>query len=230
MAAFVRERQADLASGVPRQHLGTFSERLLIPLIHFLLLGFLPIHAMRRSRWKAFATGCGQLFIARAEAYDACGGHSRIRTTLHDGLKLPKLFRAAGWRTDLFDATDVASCRMYHTNAGVWRGLAKNATEGLGAPAVIVPMTGLLFAGQVLPWVLLAVAPSWRTAAVATLTLLPRLIATWKFRQSWRGALLHPLGVLGLLGIQWWAVVRSWRGQPANWKGRDYRQLAEAKL
>ena len=29
-----------------------------------------------------------------------------IRTTLHDGLKLPAAFRRAGLQTDLFDATD----------------------------------------------------------------------------------------------------------------------------
>ena len=39
MAAFMQRSDAALASGVPRQELGTFSERLLIPQIHFILLG-----------------------------------------------------------------------------------------------------------------------------------------------------------------------------------------------
>src|SRR5690606_21074414 len=72
-----------LASGVPRQELGTFSERLLIPLIHFILLGFLPMPVMRRTRWPAMSAGCGQLFIARRDAYFAAGGHASIRATLH---------------------------------------------------------------------------------------------------------------------------------------------------
>lgn len=107
-------RYVALASGVPRQELGTFSERLLLPLIHFVLLGYLPMFMMRWTRRAGFSAGCGQLFIAQAEAYHASGGHSAIRATLHDGVKLPRAFRRAGFQTDLLDATDIATCRMYH--------------------------------------------------------------------------------------------------------------------
>ena len=82
-----------------------------------------------------------------------------LRDSLHDGIKLPRVFRQAGFATDLFDATDLATCRMYRTNAETWRGLGKNATEGLAAPGTIVPMTALLLGGQILPFVLLGFAP-----------------------------------------------------------------------
>ena len=216
-----------LASGVPRQELGTFSERLLIPLIHFILLGFLPMRAMRRTQSPAFSAGCGQLFIARRDAYQACGGHAQLRDSLHDGLKLPRVFRRAGFNTDLFDATDIATCRMYHTNAGTWRGLGKNATEGLAAPATILPMTALLVLGQIVPFALLFLtAPgSWAfifSAMGGGLAVLPRVVAARRFRQSWPGALLHPLGVFLLLGIQWQALLKKILGQPMQWKGRAY--------
>jgi hypothetical protein len=47
MTAFLEQSGAALASGVPEQVTHTFSERLLVPLIHFVLLGFLPIRRMR---------------------------------------------------------------------------------------------------------------------------------------------------------------------------------------
>jgi hypothetical protein len=157
MSAFLEQSGAALASGVPRQEMRTFSERLLIPLIHYVLLGFLPINRMRASRDPVFGTGCGQLLVARREAYHNSGGHSVIRATLHDGLKLARVFRAAGFATDLFDATCIAECRMYSTNAEVWRGLARNAHEGLGSPRLIGPATLLLLGGQILPICLLFV-------------------------------------------------------------------------
>ena len=43
---------------------------------------------------------------------------------------------------------------MYHNAAEVWRGLTKNATEGMAAPARILPFTFLLFCGQILPLLL----------------------------------------------------------------------------
>jgi GT2 family glycosyltransferase len=221
-------RRPALASGVPRQELGTFSERLLLPLIHFILLGFLPMHAMRRTRWPSMSAGCGQLFIARRDAYERCGGHAKLRDSLHDGIKLPRVFRKAGFRTDLFDATDLATCRMYHTNAETWRGLGKNATEGIAAPDTIVPMTALLVGGQLLPFVLLAGAPMLSTAGLSCaivagmLVFAPRLISVWRFRQPLGSALLHPLGVLALLMIQWHALGRHLLGKPSEWKGRSY--------
>ena len=176
----MERRGAALASGVPRQELGTLSERLLIPLIHFILLGFLPMRAMRRTRWPSMSAGCGQLFIARRDAYEQCGGHAMLRDSLHDGIKLPRVFRQAGLATDLFDATNLATCRMYHTNADTWRGLGKNATEGLAAPGTILPMTALLLGGQVLPFVLLAFAPSLSSSglALAAVAAVPGLPAT----------------------------------------------------
>jgi hypothetical protein len=232
MAGFMQHSNAALASGVPRQELGTFSDRLLLPMIHFILLGFLPMHAMRRTRLPAFSAGCGQLFIARRDAYEQCGGHAVLRDSLHDGIKLPRVFRRAGFRTDLFDATNIATCRMYHTNAETWRGLGKNATEGLAAPGTIVPMTALLLGGQVLPFVLLAFAPMLSTsglmlAAFATaMACVPRLIAARTFRQPLGAAFLHPLGVLALLAIQWHALVRHLAGKPSVWKGRAYSPVS----
>ena len=206
----------------------------LLPLIHFVLLGFLPMNAMRRTRWPSMSAGCGQLFIARRDAYEKCGGHAMLRDSLHDGIKLPRVFRQAGFRTDLFDATDLATCRMYHTNTETWRGLGKNATEGLAAPGTIVPMTALLLGGQVLPLVLCAFAPLLSTLGLAlavmatALAFLPRLVATALFRQSFGSALLHPLGVLALLAIQWHALARHFLGRPAEWKGRTYGPVATA--
>jgi hypothetical protein len=213
---------------VPLQEMGTFSERLLLPLIHFVLLGFLPMHLMRHTLWPSMSAGCGQLFIARREAYDAAGGHAALRDSLHDGLKLPRAFRRAGFATTLFDATDVATCRMYRTSGDTWRGLGKNATEGLAAPGAIVPMTLLLLGGQILPPLLLAFAPSAATLVATLLSFTPRLISVLKFKQPMTSALLHPAGVLGLILIQWQAFFRQRFGRPSEWKGRAYSNFAQA--
>ena len=249
LASFIEARSSDplvnrqspfvnpiaLASGVPHQSLGTFSERLLIPLIHFVLLGFLPMHLMRRTRLAAFSAGCGQLFIARRDAYVRCGGHAMLRDSLHDGLKLPRVFRRAGFATGLIDATDIATCRMYRSNRETWRGLGRNATEGLAAPGIILPMTALLLGGQVLPFGLLAFAPMLSSsglkfaAVAALLALLPRLIAARRFRQPLVSAALHPLGVGALLAIQWSALARHLAGRPSVWKGRAYAPVSPAE-
>jgi hypothetical protein len=225
MASFVQCAGVDLASGVPLQETVTTFEKLLIPLIHFVLLAFLPLDRMRRSGDPSCAAGCGQLFIARGEAYRQAGGHGAVRETRHDGLNLPRAFRRAGFKTDLFDATDVATCRMYRSAGEVWDGLRKNATEGLGSPRLIVPATLVLAMGQVAPF-LLAFATDGGARAVSIVAMcfayIPRVAAVRRFHQPVSGALLHPVSIVLLLAIQWQALARHLLGGQVEWKGRAY--------
>ncbi len=211
-----------LASGFPRQITRTWSEILLLPLIHFLLLGYLPLFQMNRSRAPALGAGCGQLFIARADAYATAGGHAAIRASLHDGLTLPRAFRHAGLPTGLFDATSFATCRMYTNAAQVWEGLTKNATEGMAKPAALPIWTIILAGGAVLPFVLLATNPGPLPAIACALALITRLILAARFRQPILSALLHPVGITALLALQWAALLRAAAGRPATWRGRAY--------
>ena len=231
MAAFMERQDAALVSGFPRQITGTWMEWMLLPLIHFVLLGFLPLARMRSATDPAFAAGCGQFMMVRREAYFAAGGHAAIRRTMHDGLLLPRLLRRAGFRTDLADMTRLAKCRMYTDAAQVWHGLAKNATEGLGAPSRIVPVSLLLILGQVMPalWIALLGVRDRRSILLIGFAVvgivcawLPRVIGVRRFMQDWRGAALHPLGVLLLLALQWSALVGKLRGRAAVWKERSY--------
>ena len=219
LAHELRASGAQLISGVPRQDVRTFSEQLLVPLIQFVLLGYLPLDRMRRSTHPAYATGCGQLIMVDRAAYEKCGGHRAIRHSVHDGLALPKAFRGHGVRTDLTDVTALATCRMYRRNADVWRGLSKNTHEGLGAPARIFPISLLLVGGQVLPFALLATG-MWQAYVAAALALLPRLLALRRFRQPLLGAVLHPFAIVALIAIQWGGLFRYLRGTPVAWKGR----------
>ncbi|MEM6796694.1 MAG: glycosyltransferase [Acidobacteriota bacterium] len=230
---FMDERALDLASGFPRQLTETPIERLVIPLIHFVLLGYLPLLGMRLSSSPGFAAGCGQLMAVRREPYLKTGGHGAIRSSFHDGIQLPRSFRRAGLRTDLFDATRLATCRMYTSAREVVFGLAKNAHEGMAGPIAIWVWSALLLGGAVLPWILLinaTLAPGaagphnpqvLATAALAAaLGLATRLALALRFRQSWLGAALHPAGIAILVWIQWFAWLRRRTGRRIGWKSR----------
>ena len=250
MANFLETSKSSLVSGFPRQVTVTTLEWLLLPLIHFVLLGFLPIGRMRKGTNPGFAAGCGQFMLVRAADYFTCGGHSGIKLTMHDGLRLPRLFRQHGLRTDLADITDFATCRMYTSTAQVWSGLAKNATEGVAAPARIVPITLLLLIGQVIAfagvsllvifclWLLLFAGAmgvdvhltdphqGWAILAALMLAIvfswLPRILAARRFKQDWRSALLHPIGITLLLILQWYALIRQLAKRPVSWRDRAY--------
>src|SRR5207244_12411496 len=95
-AALPHQGDAGLVSGYPRQQTGTLLEKLVIPLINWLPVGFLPMAAMRLTRHPGFGVGCGQWFMTTRAAYDAVGGHAAVKVSLHDGLTLPRAYRRAG--------------------------------------------------------------------------------------------------------------------------------------
>ncbi len=231
LVRFIDDGDAALVSGFPRQDTGTWLEKLIVPLIPVVLIGYLPMWRMRGSTHPSYGAGCGQWFAARRGPYMQVGGHSAIRASMHDGVTLPRVFRQQGFMTDLFDATDTAVCRMYRSAGQVWKGFAKNATEGLASPKAIGVWTVLLGGGFVLPWVLLAMWGVGRvgpmsTAAVAALvgacvlSAGHSVLVAGRFRQDVSSAVFRPAGVLAMLAVQWYALGRKVAGRPSAWRGR----------
>lgn len=226
IAAGLERSKAAMLSGVPAQVTCGMTEKLVVPLIHFVLLGFLPLAAMRYSGRTWFGVACGQLLAVERDAYIESGGHMAVADKIHDAMALARSLRAHGTTTELADFDSIARCRMYRSGAEVVAGFAKNAHEGLGSPGGIVPWSLLLLAGQSAWLVLLPVlAATGHAAAVpaalAGLTALStRLMLAIRFRQSRLGAWLHPVGVAFLVAIQWYALARRLVGRPVTWKAR----------
>ena len=228
--ALAANPEVALLSGFPKQITGTFWENLLIPLIHFLLLGFLPFAGVRFTRHPMFGTACGQLIAVRRQAYHAAGGHAAFRSLLHDGLHLPRALRTSGYRTDLADFTDIASTRMYDNAKDLVSGLSKNAHEAMATPVGLPIWTAILGLGQVVPCIailwLLAIEPEHPAMSYFLIAALCefgfRMLLAVRFQQNIPGALLHPLGVASLLGLQWRALLNRLNGGTVLWKGRQY--------
>ncbi|MEM7642506.1 MAG: glycosyltransferase family 2 protein [Pseudomonadota bacterium] len=229
MQGYLAKRRLDLVSGFPRQITKTLPEIVAIPQILVLLLGYLPFPMARILNGPGFAAGCGQLMLITADAYRAAGGHEAFRDRMHDGLNLPRNVRKSGGRTDILDATPLAQVRMYDNWPDIWQGFSKNATEGMAKPVALPIWTVLLGGGHALPPILALIATGLSAAEAALiagsatgLVLLARAALAWKVRQHPISVLLHPVGVLVTLWIQWSALRDARRGRPAVWRGRTY--------
>ena len=231
ISAYMKHANIGLLSGFPKQKTSSFAERLVIPIIHFLLLGYLPVWAMRKCKWAAFSAGCGQFMVAERKVYQAVGGHAVIARTMHDGLMLPHAFRRKNYSTDIFDAGDIAECRMYDSMRTVWFGFKKNATEGMAKPLALPIWTVLLAGGHLFPfvalgWVLCTQGLSNEIviclAGACLLSIMQRALLAIRFGQSWLSVLMHPFGILFVLLIQWSALISKLLGIPSGWRGRSY--------
>lgn len=220
--------RADLVSTFPRQRTGSWAEHAIVPLIFFILFSYLPMPRMRRTGDPAASAGCGQFLFARRDAYAAAGGHAAFADSMHDGIKMPRAFRAKGFRTDLFDATNLCSVRMYAGLPATWRGFTKNAFEGLGSLGLLVFVTFLHLIGHILPFaVLLAALTPLRPAplelfaalAAVLIALAQRTLLARRFAHHPLTIPLHPVGVALMTIIQWRSYYLHRTGRRA-WRGR----------
>jgi hypothetical protein len=143
---------------------------------------------------------------------------------------LPRAYRMLGLKTDLFDASDVACCRMYTSFSETWSGLMKNANEGFAKMPLLPIMTVLMLMAFVGP--LLSTVALWLNLisedfaipiiAAFVLSYLPRVLCCLKFDRAWLACMLNPVSIVFFLTIQWIALIRRSQGKGVQWRQRSY--------
>jgi hypothetical protein len=214
----------DLVSPYPRVVAEGIGQRLVQPLLQWLLLTFLPLRAMTRSRRPSLAAAGGQFFAVRMAAYWTAGGHRAVHGEVLEDIALARAVKRAGGRIALADGSGLATCRMY----GSWRELVDGYTKSLwaalpsGLAAVAVGL--LLLWMYVLPALAMFVPRlAWIGLAGYVCGVAGRVVAARvSGGRVLPDALGHPVSVTLLA----WLGARSyWRrslGQ-LTWKGRSVR-------
>ncbi|GDX40853.1 glycosyl hydrolase [Armatimonadota bacterium] len=226
--ALIEQTKADMVSAFPYQVTGTFWERVVLPMLQFLITTLLPIHLVWESPSPAFCAACGQFELFRKESYERIGGHAGVRASFHDGLLLARKVKASGGTLRLFDATELLRCRMYEGGRAVWNGFTRNAYEGLGSFGVLLGMTWALGSLFLAPYIFFMLGlwthSGWTALCVLQILLMLaiRVIQARRFGHTATIPLL-PLAIAALIVIQWGSLFR--KGQLQSWKGRSYRPL-----
>jgi chlorobactene glucosyltransferase len=231
--AMARANDADLLTALPAQRTVTLGEQLLIPALYFALAGFLPMFAMRYVAWERLAAASGQFMLFRREAYEAIGGHARVRDRIVEDVELAREIRRAGRRLVIANGIRLASCRMYTSWREIVEGFSKNAFAGIGGsiPALLTvavvavalfvapPIalgTTLAIRGLDAPWL------GWLAAETA-LAVAARLLLAIAFRQSIASVLFNPLAVAAAIAIAGRSFWLTRYGAGVAWRGRRYR-------
>lgn len=248
MASLFAELDADVVTAVPRQRAVTFFERLILPLLHVTYTSWFPIVLTWRSKDERFLAANGQLLAIRREMYDRIGGHEAIRQELVDDMELCKRVKRHGGRVVFADGDAMAQCRMYDSAREVWEGFSKNIYPGIGAnPLALTGVLGLYGVTFIAPYVAFAMTARAQvdpqkttetkdistTYAASILSIcqniaLRYISARRHGHEAWTAALLHPMGVAGLLGIALNSA-RWYEGKGVRWSGRLYGGNMERK-
>lgn len=220
--------EADLLTVWPTQKTETWAERLVVPLVAFVLLAYLPVRWAENPLMVDAAAANGQCLLFRRSAYDAIGGHRAVASALLDDVGLAIAIKRAGRRLRMVDGAGLLTCHMYHSWAGVQDGFGKSILAGHNqAPYRLALSTGLhlfLFVAPVMVFVLALLRSNW-SVAVASACLIAmgvgvRAITAKIAGLRVRDSFWMPLSVLLMSAISIRAMVNYLRYGGPLWKGR----------
>ncbi len=147
----IQGARADMLSLMPYQELGSFWEKLLVPLIHVILMCYLPLRFVRTSPRPAFSFANGQFICFRREMYERIDGHAAVRDAIVEDVWLCRAVKKAGGSVVAFNGSDVVTCRMYRNFKEIWEGFSKNLFPAIGysTPGLLM-LAGMIAALYVL--------------------------------------------------------------------------------
>ncbi|PIY44108.1 MAG: hypothetical protein COZ06_21295, partial [Armatimonadetes bacterium CG_4_10_14_3_um_filter_66_18] len=234
------ETKADMFTIMTFQELGSFWEKVLMPLVLTAMsVGFSPRKVNDPKRRDAVANG--QFILIRRAVYDAVGGHERIKDQIVEDKALSEQVKWNGYRLVIADGYQMARTRMYTSLPQMWEGWTKNIYLGLrDTPSMLLlgafGATLALIAALFLPaWPLLGFLWLLKGGGALALGVIAKSLIVWAALLWARAAVSHGLGISRLyaltipLGAGLFAAIMltsAWKvlsGQGVTWRGRVYR-------
>ena len=221
-------RDADLQTVWPTQLTLTWPERFVVPLMAFVIVGYLPLLAVHHIPWPIFAAAMGQCLAFRRSAYDQIGGHTAVRDSIIEDVAFAKAIKGAGLHLRVADGGTIIQCRMYHDWREVRDGFAKNVLAGHGDSIVFLIVSWAFhWLLWLAPWVWLILGifvrtpwwPIWPLLLIGLGVGIRALTAAFS-RQRVRDAIFMPISTILMAIIAAQAIGwRLFQGGP-RWRDR----------
>jgi chlorobactene glucosyltransferase len=230
--ALAMEEKASLLSGFPRQLAASFSQKVIIPVFYFILLGWIPLWLLHRSKKPKPSMAIGQFFFFAKDEYWRIGGHEVVKSKIVEDVLMGIAMAQHGGRHVAVDLSPIVSTNMYDDMGGTWRGLARSIYS-------LVTMTPLGLIAAVLLAYYVYIAPFfwllngffmgsepllWRGIVVLqiVITLFMRWLVDSRFHEPSISMWFHPIGMLFYLADVLYAMGRWVVSAGVTWKERFY--------
>ena len=122
----IKYKNLDLLTVIPKQLVKSWSEQLIVPIMSWSILSFLPILLAEKAKTRRLQITMGQFMLFRGSTYHKIGGHEAIKTEILDDMPLGRLIKSSGYKWGIADGTDNLECHMYKNFNEVYNGFTRN--------------------------------------------------------------------------------------------------------
>jgi len=207
-----------LLSLFTNQVMVSFGEKLVVPLMHFMLLNLLPLRLIYLSKNPAFAAASGQFMFFDAEKYHQHQWHEQVKDRVVEDVEIMKCVKQQKLKGEGLLANGLIRCRMYNNYQEAVYGFSKNFL----APFNYSTITFLLYIVFVIggPVLVALTLPLQLFLMLVSLIVLTRIMISLSSGQNpFYNVLLHPLQMISLIIVAHLSV-RKHLTKTVIWKGR----------
>lgn len=212
-------QKLDLLSVFANQITISFGERLVVPMMHYLLLNLLPLRLVKLSANPSFSAASGQCMLFDADNYRANAWHQQVKNKVVEDVEIMKALKQSGAQGETLLANGLLHCRMYRGFSESISGFSKNLLAGFGDSVFGLGIyLFLVFLG---PMAMFFYVDSVLSVFAIGLMLLNRMMISLLAGQSvWRNVGLHPLQMASLFLLSAISVHKKYK-KSGTWKGRS---------
>lgn len=237
--ACLHRYRIDALSVFSKQITVTLHERMIVPFGKYMVLSFLPLYLIRKSRSVLFCTAIGQFMLFKREVYKKIGGHKSIKSEVIEDIMISKQVKRCGYKFMIFDGRRNLYCRMYKNFREVVRGHSRTIFAAFDYNIYMITIAIILISAIFLfPFIMLPVGIffNWPTILIdliilqIIIILITRIIFSMRFKCKAVDIILHPISIVYLIYIAINSIFNAKIGMGVNWKGRIYDVREEGGL
>jgi glycosyltransferase involved in cell wall biosynthesis len=210
---------AALLSIFPTQIIKSFGEHLIVPLMNWLLLTFLPLKLVYASASKSFVAANGQFMLWKKDDYLKIGGHDKVKNKIVEDMELARLAKQNRLKVKTMLGGKLVFCRMYESFYQAYNGFTKNFFAGfLLPPFLFLIIIMFLLIAFLLPFLFL-MQPFYSFILVALILITRISVSIVSNQNLFINILIHPAQMLFMFWIGIVSIIK-FKTKKIVWKQR----------
>lgn len=202
----------------PKQIMVTMGEKIVVPIMNWILLSLLPLRLVKKSKFPSLAAANGQFMFFNAACYKNFEPHKIFKYSKVEDILISRFLKKNDYRIDCLTGNNEIKCRMYENYNDAINGFTKNVAEFFGGSIIVaiifwlISFLGFMFIIASLPINFLAIY-------FALIIFINIFISISSKQNIFVNVILHFPKMFSLGHIIFKTIVNTTR-KKSQWKGR----------